>query len=56
MLDDMFDVVETAVDVGEAVLHTLKKGKRKRNSRRRRTRRRGRLTGNARCDMEGEQK
>ncbi len=29
MLDDMFDVVETAVDVGEAVLHTLKKRKEK---------------------------
>ncbi len=27
MLDDMFDVVETAVDVGEAVLNTLKKRK-----------------------------
>ena len=29
MLDDMFDVVETAVDVGEAVLHTQKKRKEK---------------------------
>ena len=27
MLDDMFDVVETAADVGESVLHTLKKRK-----------------------------
>ncbi len=33
MLDDVFDVVEIAADVGESVLHTLKKRKEKKAQR-----------------------